>query len=141
MSPRTNDLLDRNNPVGARTQPSVSTTPPASLTSFLDSTTPFVQAFDFLLMLFCGFYCLRSRRWTPNTALTVMATACFVSSVILLAFFLSAAPNNHPLLPLPPNTRNFFYLLGRLLSPFELLLFATAIVLLARTFAQRGGST
>ena len=102
------------------------------LISSLDSATPFIQAFDFLLMLGCGFYCLRSNRGRKNLALTFLAISCFVSAVILLAFFLSAAPNDHPLLPLSAQARSVAYLIARLLAPFELLLFAIAIVLVAR---------
>lgn len=102
------------------------------LISFLDSSTPFIQAFDFLLMLFCGFYCLRSNRRRKNTGLMILAISCFVSAVILLGFFLSAAPNNHPLLPLSPQARQVFYLIARFLAPFELLLFVIGIVVIAR---------
>jgi hypothetical protein len=104
----------------------------AKLISFLDSSTPFVQAFDFLLMLFCGFYCLRSIRRCKNFSLTILAISCFVSAAILLGFFLSAAPNGHPLLPLTAQARQVFYIIARLLAPFELLLFAIAIIIVAR---------
>ena len=102
------------------------------LISFLDSSTPFVQAFDFLLMLLCGFYCLRSNRTRRSTGIKVLAVSCFVSAVILLGFFLSATFHNHPLLPLSAPARQTFYLVARLLAPFELLLFVTGIVLVAR---------
>ena len=102
------------------------------LIQFLDSSTPFVQAFDFLLMLACGIYCWRSLRRRRNLGLTILAISCFVSAIILLGFFLSAAPDNHPLLPLSAQARSFFYLVGRLLAPFELLLFVIGIVLIAR---------
>ena len=102
------------------------------LITFLDSATPFVQASDFLLMLFCGFYCLRSNRQRPSLGFKLLAISCFVSAIILLGFFMSAAPNNHPFLPLPSQVRSWAYLIGRLLAPFELLLFAIAIIIVAR---------
>src|SRR3954452_10148755 len=61
-----------------------------SLISSLDSTAPFVQAIDCLLMLFCGFYCLRKNKTARSVALRVMAFACFVSAIILLGFFFAA---------------------------------------------------
>ena len=106
------------------------------LTSLLESITPFVQALDFLLMLFCGFYCLRSNRQRKNLALRILAISCFVSAMILLGFFLSATPNNHPFLPLPAQLRSFAYLTARLLAPFELLLFVIGIILVARRNAS-----
>jgi lysylphosphatidylglycerol synthetase-like protein (DUF2156 family) len=102
------------------------------LISFLDSATPFIQAFDFLLMLACGVYCIRSVRRQKNTTVMLLAICCFVSAAILLGFFLSASHNNHPLLPLLPQVRNVAYLIARLFAPFELLLFAIAIILVAR---------
>ena len=104
----------------------------AKLISFLDSSTPFVQAFDFLLMLICGVYCLRSTRRRWNIGLAILTVSCFVSAVVLLGFFLSAAPDNHPLLPLTAQARTFAYLIARLLAPFELLLFAIGIIIVAR---------
>ena len=101
------------------------------LISFLDSSTPFVQAFDFLLMLFCGFYCLRSTRRRKNTGLTVLAIACFISAVILLGFFLSAAPNNKPLFPLTAQFRSLAYLTARILALVELPLFIVGIIIVA----------
>lgn len=83
-------------------------------------------------MLFCGVYCLRSYRRTKNSAVGLLAWACFVSAVILLGFFLSASYHTHPLFPLLPQVRAVAYLVARLLAPFELLLFAIAIVLVAR---------
>ena len=62
----------------------------------------------------------------------ILAISCFVSAIILLGFFLSATHNNHPLLPLLPQVRNGAYLIARLFAPFELLLFAIAIILVAR---------
>jgi len=102
------------------------------LIQFLDSSTPFVQAFDFVLMLVCGTYCWVSLRHHRNLGLTILAISCFVSAIILLGFFLSAAPGNHPLLPLSAQARSFFYLVARLLAPFELLLFVVGIVMIAR---------
>jgi hypothetical protein len=102
------------------------------LIQFLDSSTPFIQACDFVLMFGCGIYCwLRTRRHR-NLGLTVLTISCFVSAAILLGFFLSAAPDNHPLLPLSAPARSFFYLAARLLAPLELLLFVVGIVIIAR---------
>jgi hypothetical protein len=109
----------------------------AKLISFLDSFTPFVQAFDFLLMLACGLYCIRRIRRRKNTGVMLLGVSCFVSALILLGFFLSAAPGNYPLLPLSPAVRSFSYLMARLLAPFELLLFAAAIVIVARQNGNR----
>ena len=100
--------------------------------SFLDSAAPFIQAFDFLLMLGCGVYCLRSTRRQGNKIVTLLAICCFISAVILLGYFLSASQGNQSLLPLTAQTRSIAYLVARLLSPFELLLFAIAIILVAR---------
>ena len=102
------------------------------LISFLDSTTPFIQAFDFLLMFGCGFYCLRSTRQRKNIGLTILAIACFISAVILLGFFLSVAPNNKPLFALSAQFRSFAYLTARTLALVELPLFIIGIVLVAR---------
>jgi hypothetical protein len=52
--------------------------------------------------------------------------------VILLGFFLSATYHNHALVPLSPQTRQVFYLIARLLAPFELLLFVIGIIVVAR---------
>src|ERR1700682_4608470 len=104
----------------------------AKLISFLDSSTPVVQAFDFLLMLICGVYCLRSTRRRWNIGLAILTVSCFVSAVILLGFLLSAAPDNHPLLPITAQARTFAYLIARLLAPFELLLFAIGIIIVAK---------
>jgi lysylphosphatidylglycerol synthetase-like protein (DUF2156 family) len=83
-------------------------------------------------MLFCGIYCLRSYRRSKKGAVRLLAWACFVSAVILLGFFLSASYHSHPLFPLLPQVRAGAYLVARLLAPFELLLFAVAIILVAR---------
>jgi hypothetical protein len=104
----------------------------SNVISFLEAATPFIQAFDFLLMLGCGFYCVRRNRGRKNLALTLLAICCFVSAVILLGFFLSAAPNGKALFPLTAQARSIAYVTARLLAPFELLLFAIAIVLVAR---------
>jgi hypothetical protein len=104
----------------------------AKVISFLDSSTPVVQAFDFLFMLICGVYCFRSTRRRWNTGLAILTVSCFVSAVILLGFFLSAAPDNHPLLPITAQARTFAYLIARLLVPFELLLFAIGIIIVAK---------
>ena len=104
----------------------------ASFVSALDSTAPFVQAIDFLLMLFCGFYCLRRNKRARTAALRVMAFACFISAIILLGFFLAATYHGHALLPVAAGVRQFSYVVARILAPFELLLFAVAIVLMAQ---------
>ena len=95
------------------------------LISFLDSITPFVQAFDFLLMVGCGVYCLISLRARRNPALTILAASCFVSAVILLGFFLFAIYHGRGSFP------QSAYVLARLLAPFELLLFVLGIVIVA----------
>ena len=105
---------------------------PATLTSLLDAMTPFVQAFDCVLMLFCGFYCLRSSSRVTNSALKLMAMACFVSALILLGFFVSSTVHGRPVLPLPAQAEHAAYIAARVLAPFELLLFALAIILVAR---------
>ena len=97
-----------------------------SLISFLDSATPLVQAFDFLLMLFCGVYCLRSTRRQKNIGLTILAISCFVSAIILLGFFLFAVLHGRGLVA------QSTYIAARLLAPFELLLFAIAIIIVAQ---------
>jgi hypothetical protein len=102
------------------------------LITFLDSSAAFVQGFDFLLMVACGVYCLRSMGARKNRGLTILAVSCFVSAVILLGFFLSAAPNGHALFPLKAEARQAFYLVARLLAPFELLLFVIGIIMVAR---------
>jgi hypothetical protein len=102
------------------------------LVSFLDSTAGVVQAFDCLLMIFCGFYCLRSNRKHRNLGVKIFAVSCFVSAIILLGFFFSATYHNHPLLPLPAGARSVAYLIARLLAPFELLLFFIAVIVVAR---------
>ena len=102
------------------------------LISFLESSTPFVQAIDCLLMLLCGVYCLRSTRRQKNIGLTILAIACLMSAVILLGFFLSAVPNNKPLFPLSVQVRSTAYLIARVFALVELPLFITGIVLVAR---------
>jgi hypothetical protein len=102
------------------------------LISFLESSTPFVQAIDCLLMLLGGVYCLRSTRRRKNLGLTILAIACFMSAVILLGFFLSAVPNNKPLFPLSVQARSTAYLIARILALVELPLFIIGIVFVAR---------
>ena len=102
------------------------------LITFLEAATPFVQAFDLLLMFFCGVYCLRSTRSRKNTGITILAISCFVAAIILLGFFLSAAPNGKALFPLTAQARSIAYAVARLLAPFELLLFALGIIVVAR---------
>lgn len=80
-----------------------------------------MQAFDFLLMIVAGIFCLRARK-APG--LTILAISCFVSAIILLGFFLfgifsGAFPQ-------------IAYIVARLLAPFELLLFVIGIILVAR---------
>jgi hypothetical protein len=109
----------------------------SKLSSILDSATPFIQGFDCALMLFCGFLCLRSAKRSRNKAITLLAISCFVSTLILLGFFLSAVQGTQPLFPLGPEVRHVAYLMARLLSPFELLLFALAIILVSRQNSSR----
>jgi hypothetical protein len=106
------------------------------LISLLDSITPFVQAFDCVLMILCGVICLRSRRQRKRRGLTTLAVACFISAVILLGFFLSAEQNGHALFPLHASVRSTAYLVARLLAPFELLLFVIGIVMVVRATAD-----
>ena len=105
----------------------------------LESWTPIVQAIDCLLMLLCGVYCLRSTRHRRNIGITILAIACFLSALILLGFFLSAAPNNKPLFPLTAQFRSIAYLVARLLALFELPLFIIGIVMVARE--NKAGNT
>jgi hypothetical protein len=95
----------------------------ANLIGFLDSTTPFVQAFDFVLMLIAGVFCLRARK-TPG--LTILAISCFVSAIILLGFFLFGIFQGRGAFP------QSAYIIARLLAPFELLLFVIGIIIVAR---------
>ena len=113
----------------------------SKLISFLDSATPFIQAFDCALMLFCAVFCWRSAKRSRNKAITLLAISCFVSTVILLGFFLSAVQGAEPLFPLTTQARHMAYLMARLLSPLELLLFAIAIILVARQNSQPGRKT
>ena len=83
-------------------------------------------------MLFCGVYCLRSMRRRKSAGITILAISCFVAAIILLGFFLSAAPNGKPLFPLAPSVRTTAYAIARILAPFELLLFALGIIFVAR---------
>lgn len=102
------------------------------LITFLESSTPYVQAFDVLLMLFCGAYCVRSTRRRPNPGIVILAISCFFAALILLGFFLSAAPNGVPIFPFSAETRAAFYISARIFAPFELLLFALGIIFAAR---------
>jgi hypothetical protein len=106
------------------------------LISLLDSLTPYVQAIDCLLMVLAGVFCLRSARQRKNSGLTILGLACFLSALILLGFFLSAAPNDKPLFPLSVAFRSFAYLTARLLALIELPLFVGAIIILARHGAR-----
>jgi formate hydrogenlyase subunit 3/multisubunit Na+/H+ antiporter MnhD subunit len=109
----------------------------SKLISILDSATPFIQGFDGALMLFCGLFCLRSAKRRRNKAIALLAISCFVSTLILLGYFLSAEQGTQPLFPLATQVRHMAYLVARLLSPFELLLFAIAIILVARQNSRR----
>lgn len=91
--------------------------------AFLDSTTPFVQAFDFVLMIVAGIFCLRARR---SRGLALLAISCFLSAVILAGFFVFEVFEGRGMMP------QLAYIAARLLAPFELVLFALAIILLAR---------
>jgi hypothetical protein len=93
------------------------------LISLLDSSAPFVQAFDFLLMIIAGFFCLRARK-APG--LTILTVSCFLSAIILLGFFLFGIFHGRGALP------QTAYIIARLLAPFELLLFVIGIVIVAR---------
>jgi hypothetical protein len=67
-----------------------------------------------------------------DAGLTILAVACFMSAIILLGFFLSAAPNNKPLLALSAQFRSSAYLTARILALIELPLLIVGIVLVAR---------
>jgi len=99
-----------------------------NLITFLDATTPFVQAFDFVLMLIAGVFCLRARK-APG--LTILAISCFVSAIILLGFFLFGIFHGHGAFP------EAAYIVARMLAPFELLLFVVGIVIIARRNVTR----
>ena len=96
----------------------------SSVIAVLDSTTPFVQAFDFVLMVLAGLFCWRARK-APG--LTILAISCFVSAIILLGFFLFGIFHGQGAFP------QTAYIIARLLAPFELLLFAIAIIVVARS--------
>ena len=93
------------------------------LITFLDSSTPFVQAFDFVLMVIAGIFCLRARK-APG--LTILAISCFVSAIILLGFFLFGIFQGRG------GLAQTAYIIARLLAPFELLLFFAGIIIVAR---------
>lgn len=99
----------------------------AKLIALLDSITPYVQAFDFVLMIIAGIFCLRARK---SPALLLLAIACLLSAVILLGFFCFEVMHGRGLFP------QVAYIVARLLAPFELLLFAVAIILVARRNAR-----
>ncbi len=106
------------------------------LISSLDSITPYVQAIDCLLMLLAGIFCWRSARARRNPGLSVLAVACFLSAVVLLGFFLAAAPNDNPLFPFSASFRSFAYATARVLALIELPLFVGAIISVARRNAD-----
>jgi len=93
------------------------------LIMFLDSAAPFVQAFDFVLMIIAGIFCLRARK-APG--LMILAVSCFVSAIILLGFSLFGFSHGRGALP------QTAYTIARLLAPFELLLFFAGIMVVAR---------
>jgi hypothetical protein len=93
--------------------------------SLLDSITLSVQAIDFVLMLIVGLYCWRSTRRRRHPGLTLLTVSCFVSAVILLGYFLSGLRHG------PPALGQTAYLVARLLAPFELLLFAVSLIMVA----------
>jgi len=123
MPPALNENFDqpRSRDTGAR--PAVKPSTSIALISFLDSTTPFVQAFDFVLMLIAGIFCWRARK-APG--LIILAISCVVSAIILLGFFLFGVLQGQGT---PSQTG---YIVARLLAPFELLLFAIGLIVVAR---------
>jgi hypothetical protein len=122
VPPPMNEPIDQTPPRNAPAQSTPSTTSPGLIT-FLDSLTPFVQAFDFVLMIIAGIFCVRVRK---RPGLTILAISCFLSAIILLGFFLFGVLNGHGLFA------QSAYIVARLLAPFELLLFVVAIVIIAR---------
>jgi hypothetical protein len=123
MPPALNENADQPRGRDAGAQPAAKPPTSIALISFLDSTTPFVQAFDFVLMIVAGIFCLRARR-APG--LTILAISCFVSAIILLGFFLFGIFHGRGVGP------QAGYIVARLLAPFELLLFVIGIVIVAR---------
>ena len=99
---------------------------------FLDSLTPWLQALHCLIMFVCGVYCVRSASRRRNTLVKLLGLSCFVASIILLGFFLSAYQGNQPLFPLSPGARQTAYLVARVLAPFETIFFGVLIFLIAR---------
>ncbi|MEY2546876.1 MAG: hypothetical protein QOG48_1993 [Verrucomicrobiota bacterium] len=87
-----------------------------------------MQAFDFLLMIVAGIFCLRARK-APG--LTILAISCFVSAIILLGFFLFGISHGTGAFP------QAAYIVARLIAPFELLLFVIGIVMVARSSVVR----
>ena len=122
MPPAINPNIEQTTPRTAPEPPARSTSP-LQLVSFLDTTTPFVQAFDFVLMIIAGIFCLRARK-APG--LTILAISCFVSAIILLGYFLFGILQGHGAFP------QTAYIVARLLAPFELLLFVIGIIIVAR---------
>jgi hypothetical protein len=111
-TPRQSERIARPPPSGA-----------SQLISLLDLAAPYVQAFDLVLMVVAGIFCLRARK-APG--LTILALSCFVSAVILLGFFLFGVLHGQAGFP------QVAYIVARLLAPFELLLFAVGLILVAR---------
>ena len=93
--------------------------------AFLDSTTPYVQALDFLLMLAAAVYCLLSLRVRKNLGLTILAISCVISAVILFGFFVYGIAHGRATFP------QIAYIIARLLAPFELVLFVIGIFIVA----------
>ena len=124
MPPGLNQRLDQLPPMDVPQQRSVpQPSARVNLISFLDSTAPFVQGFDLVVMLIAGVFCWRARQ-APG--LTILTISCFVSAIILLGFFLFTTFQGHGT---GPQTA---YIVARILAPFELLLFAIGIILVAR---------
>ena len=74
-------------------------------------------------MLIAGMFCLRARK-APG--LTIMAISCFISAIILLGFFAFGFLHGQGAFA------QTAYIIARILAPFELLLFAMAIIVVAR---------
>jgi hypothetical protein len=79
-------------------------------------------------MIVGALFCWRARK-APG--LTILAISCFVSAIILLGFFLYAVLHGNGAFA------QTAYIIARLLAPFELLLFAIAIILVARSNMSR----
>lgn len=111
---------------GTSAEPAASPANSANLIGLLDSFTPYVQAFDFVLMVIATAYCVVSLRTRRSSAVTLLAISCFISAVILFGFFLFGLTHGRGVFP------QLAYVIARLLAPFELLLFVIGIVLVAR---------